>query len=210
MFVGKVTDVFNDRPSHGFADLGSRRFVFEVHESFGTALGATVEVLTDMSSCGAEFVRGQTYLVDAGTADDGTIVASACSYTQFASSASTEIEILRRMASGKPHRAIFGQLIESRKPGPTSRATDPDLWQPLRDVPVVISGGTRSYHATTDGDGRFAVWNLPKGRYRLELALPPPLKLEKYFRGFHQADANPDLIQLAECPARVTLVARGW
>jgi len=208
-FVGKVTDVF-EGPSGRFPDdPGSRRFVFKVEESFGAVLGPTVEVESGRSSCGVDFAPGGTYLVDGQRSDDGTVSTSACSFTQPARFATTEIEILRRMAAGKPSRAIFGVLVEFRKPGPKSRPTDPDLWQPLTNVHIAIAGGPRSYRTRTDNEGRFVIWNPLPGTYHLKPALPPPLKLWEHSRSFHYADADPEHIELAECSAQLNLVAQG-
>jgi len=55
-------------------------------------------------------------------------------------------------------------------------------------------------------DGRFAVWDLPPGVYRVRVDLKPPLRLWKYSPGF-QLHADPDRVELLHCPARVELIA---
>ena len=206
-FVGTVIDA---RDLEKSGDSG-RQFVFRVDEAFLGVDGPFVEVFSDKSSCGYDFAPGVPYLVDARKGTQGQrINVHVCSLTQPASEALEEIGILRRIGAGQPPLGIFGQLIEFRKPGPQSLPSDPDLRQPLQNVPVEISGGASTRRTNTDDSGRFAVWDLPPGVYRVRVDLQPPLTLWKYSPGFHYHTADPDRIVLGSCPARVSLTASSW
>jgi hypothetical protein len=170
-------------------------------------------VYSDMSSCGAGFAPGETYLVDAGEGENGTVWTGACTFSRLASHAPGEIRILRNIKARKPFVEIFGRLQEFRKPGPSSRSTDADLWQPLTGVAVVASSAVLKRRTTTDAGGHFSFMNLPPGVYRIAVALKPPLRLSSYppgFRGIHQRAEDPQRIELRDCPVRVDLEVMGW
>jgi hypothetical protein len=212
VFVGTVTDATDVTAGRG-ENPGKRKFVFEVQEAFAGVKGRRVEVFSSMSSCGTDFARGETYLVQAGEGDDGTVGTGACTFTRLARDAPQEIKILRKINAREPYVGIFGRLIEFRKPNPHSRPTDADLRQPLPGVAVVVSSAVLKRRTTTDAGGHFSFATLPPGVYRIDVALRPPLKLSTYppgFRGFHQRSENPERIELRDCPVRVALQAMGW
>jgi hypothetical protein len=181
----------------------ARKFVFRIQESFAGVNGAFVDVFSDKSSCGVDFVPGKSYLVDARKDGRGNITVTACSFTQPAAQAPEEIAILRRIAARQSLLGILGHLVEFH---PQPRLSDPEVMKPLPHVPMEILGGSPTRRMITDGDGRFAVWDLPPGVYRVRVDLKPPLRLWKYTPGF-QPDADPDRIELLHCPARVELIA---
>jgi hypothetical protein len=181
----------------------ARKFVFRIQEVFSGVNGAFVDVFSDNSSCGLDFVSGTSYLVDAEKDSQGNITVSLCSFTQPAAKAPEEIAILRRIAARQSPLGILGQLVEFR---PQSRLSDPEVLEPLSQVAVEILEGSTTRRTTTDGSGRFAVWDLPPGVYRVRVELKPPLRLWKYTPGF-QLHADPDRIDLLHCPARVELIA---
>ena len=155
-FVGTVSeaaDVLRDgRPD--------RKFVFRIQESFSGVNGTFVDVFSDKSSCGVDFVPGELYLVDAQKDARGDITVIVCSLTRPAAAAPEEIAILRRIAARQPLLGILGQLVEFR---PQPRLSDPEVLGPLPHVSVEILGGSTTRRILTDGDGRFAVWDLPPG-----------------------------------------------
>src|SRR5215208_7905857 len=72
VFVGTVTQATIVSPGDGQSP-GKRKFVFDVQEAFAGAKGPRLEVYSDMTSCGAGFAKGETYLVDAGEGENGTV-----------------------------------------------------------------------------------------------------------------------------------------
>jgi len=206
VFVGTLVEARDLEEAGG----SGRQFVFRVEERFSGVDGPFVEVFSDKSTCGWNFTPGVPYLVDARKGSQGRISVDICSLTQPASQAPEEIGILRRIVARQPILGIFGQLIEFRRPGPQSLPTDPDLRQPLQNVPVEISGGTATHRTSTDGSGRFAVWDLPPGVYRVSVDLPPPFRLWTSPPGFRRLGTDPDRIELLTCPARLSLTASSW
>ena len=198
-FVGTptaVADVLRD-------GWPARKFTLRIQESFSGVEGSFVDVFSDRSSCGVDFVFGKPYLVDALKDGRGNITVNLCSLTRPAARAPEEIAILRRVAARQSLLGILGQLVEFR---PQPRLLDPEVLQPFPDVSVEIFGGPTTRRAITDRDGRFAVWDLPRGVYRIRVDLKPPLRLWKYTPGF-QLHADPDRIELLDCPARLELIA---
>ena len=198
-FVGTVSgaaDVVRD----GQAE---RRFTFRIQESFSGVGGASADVFSDKSSCGVDFEAGRSYLVDARKDPRGNITVNLCSLTQPAARAPEEIAILRRIATRQPPLGILGQLVQFH---PQPRLSDPEVLEPLPKVSVEILGEATAHRVTTDVDGRFAVWDLPPGVYRIRVELQAPLRLWKYRSGF-QLHADPERIELLQCPARVELIA---
>jgi hypothetical protein len=118
----------------------ARKFVFRIQEAFSGVNGAFVDVFSDNSSCGLDFVPGKSYLVDAQKDAQGNITVSLCSFTQPAAEAPEEIAILRRIAAREPVLGILGQLVEFR---PQPRLSDPEVLQPLPYVSVEILGAPR-------------------------------------------------------------------
>ena len=115
-------------------------------------------MFSDTSSCGVDFVAGESYLVDAQKDGRGNITVTACSFTQPAAEAPEEIAILRRIAARQSLLGIFGQLVEFL---PQPRLSDPEVLEPLPHVSVEILGRATTRRVLTDGDGRFAVWDCP-------------------------------------------------
>ena len=198
-FVGTptaVADVLRD-------GWPARKFTFRIQESFSSVEGPFVDVFSDKSTCGVDFVVGKSYLVDALKDGRGTITVSLCSLTRSAARGVEEIAILRRIAARQPLLGILGRLVEFL---PRPRFLDPEVLQPLPDVALEILGGPTTRRMSTDSDGRFAVWDLPRGVYRVRVDLRSPFRLWKYTPGF-QLHADPDHIELVDCPARLELIA---
>jgi hypothetical protein len=86
-FVGTptaVADVLRD-------GWPARKFTFRIQESFSSVEGPFVDVFSDKSTCGVDFVVGKSYLVDALKDGRGTITVSLCSLTRSAARAVEEI-----------------------------------------------------------------------------------------------------------------------
>jgi len=92
----------------------------------------------------------------------------------YRASSGNSTKCVRRVAARHSLLGILGQLVELR---PKRRLLDPEVLQPLPDVSVEIFGGPTTRRAITDRDGRFAVWDLPRGVHRVRVDLKPPLRL---------------------------------
>ena len=208
VFTGTVIVVSED-PTADDGE-GLRRFQFAVSDAFAGVSGPRVEVSSEMSSCGVDFAPGVPYLVAATRSSDGTIHVDACSNSSPAAGALDEIEMLRALRSGTKPSRLFGRVVEFRKPGPDSRPTDPDLYQLLSNVPVIVAGGDLFRETRTDADGRFAFDDLPRGRYRVAVQVPAPKRVLDYSPGFHQTDSDPALASVEGCPVRVHFTVSEW
>ena len=120
--------------------MASRKFTLRIQESFSGVEGSFVDVFSDRSSCGVDFVFGKPYLVDALKDGRGNITVNLCSLTRPAARAPEEIAIQRRVAARQSLLGILGQLVELR---PKRRLLDPEVLQPRPDVSVESSAGPR-------------------------------------------------------------------
>jgi hypothetical protein len=100
-----VADVLRD----GWTE---RKFTFRIQESFSGVDGEIVDVFSDQSTCGVDFVSGKSYLVDALKDGRGTITVNLCSLTRPAARAPEQMAILRRIAARQSLLGALGQLVE--------------------------------------------------------------------------------------------------
>ena len=208
VFVGTVTSASEDRSALG--GEGLRRFQFAVSEAFAGVSNRHVEVRSDMTSCGVQFVEGHSYLVEGTRGGDGTVRVHACSYTSPLDDARDEIETLRALRSGEKILRLYGAVIEFREPGDDNLPTDPELYQRLQHVRVTAAGANIFREAFTDAEGRFVFNDLPPGRYRVAIYVEAPKRVLPYSPGFHQSDADPAAVLLQDCSARVHFTVSEW
>ena len=154
-------------------------YTFAVTEAFrggnGVAAGLAVKVGTSAygASCGASFKVGEEYLVYADMAD-GQYSTSLCSGNELAKDARAQLRFLRGtaqdvIAKGTPLPGfVFGFV--------TNRETDlRQFGEPSWPVEganvkaVHATGGGFAAETRTADDGGYEFFNLPPGRYRIEV-----------------------------------------
>lgn len=139
---------------------------FAVREAFRGVPATTVEVSTGNGGgdCGYPFRVGGEYLVYAVTdAPSGALTTSICQRTRPLSEAADDLEYLRAKDDPSHRFGIEGVInaVERDRRNNTGPAV------PLAGVTVVVEGGQGRTTAVTRPDGRFTVWGLVPGPYRL-------------------------------------------
>jgi hypothetical protein len=134
----------------------------------------TVEVRTGLGGgdCGVSFRVAETYLVYAGRLEDGGLSTNTCSRTAALEKAKDEIPLIESFLAGKRLTAILGTVI-------IHRDQNPDLPRSLRSfdrfaaegIEIELQGARQSFKTTVDWQGRFRVWNVPEGTYRIRPAV---------------------------------------
>jgi hypothetical protein len=175
VFVGKVQEI-DEREEAGTRGA-VRRVRFSVEENFrgaGVERGASLEVVTGFGGgdCGYGFERGERYLVYAQHRAGGdSLYAGICSRTARLADAADDLAYLRARDRAERVAGIEGQIDELRR-DPGSKSTYPV--GPMRGVTVIAerTGDGQRWESKTDGQGRFRIWGLTFGRYRVRAVLP--------------------------------------
>jgi hypothetical protein len=199
VFVGRVLGVTDFTAA---TDISGRTFTFArrhvrltVSESFSGVQSNEVTVDTGAGGgdCGYPFVVGESYLVYAYAASDGTLGAGICSRTRPVHDASTDLVYLRGLKDIAPALGqISGHVMLSAE-NPTNLRER----TPLPNGRVVAEGVGTQLSALTQADGSYTIAG-PPGQYHLRLELPENLYARPSFddrdlripdnRGCAQAD----------------------
>lgn len=143
---------------------------FRVDEAYlGPVRGPRFELHSYSSICTPEFIAGQQYLVVTYRRREGPAdwLVGACSPTTRANLARLEIEALRTWKQGRQPKPAIG--------GSITRITGPPHWyHPGESIRVRLTGPRYGAESVTDADGVFLFAGLPRGKYRVRVASPPP------------------------------------
>ena len=168
IFAGRVKTIsqISVRAAEGF-DYPARLVVFEVSHAYRGLEGKTVaEVMTGEGGgdCGYDFRENESYLVYAGPhARAGRLYTSICSRTRRFAEAADDFEYLERKDNPGHAAGIEGWISEE------SRDADnrTEVIGALKNARVVIRGMGGRWTVTTDEQGRFKLWGLKAGTYRV-------------------------------------------
>ena len=197
VFVGRVASVEEDKVE--IMRFGQKQTVrtgllahFEIEESLKGIKQKTVDVATGGGGgdCGYPFQAGKRYLVYAypnnGAEMESSIArtviggksgmaaqlsASICSRTRLVEFATNDIELLRAVNGGKPQTRIFG-WVEQRARQFGTYEYDINRVGPLANLKVRAENEIDSYETITGTDGRFAIFNVRPGKYKVSVQLP--------------------------------------
>lgn len=142
---------------------------FMVVESFVGSIPKTVTVRTGFGGgdCGFDFKVGKTYLVYAGSSQDGGLGTGICSRTREVGEGKEDIEILRELKVGgitKKSR-LFGNANWLSKSGDYGVSSSP-----LADARIVANDSHgRTVETRTDANGNYVFRGLRAGQYGLRL-----------------------------------------
>jgi len=129
----------------------------------------TVETGYGGGDCGYPFEIGQSYLVYAHRTPEGHLTTSICSRTRPAREATEDLAYLRSLADivpGAPAR-LTGHVVLNEYPvRPGSQL------KTVARIGVVARGGGRTFSASTDERGEFALTGLPLGTYDVVASAP--------------------------------------
>ena len=169
VFAGRVVKISTIRLKAPSGDEFEDRLVsFDVERSYRGWEAATAEVLAGWNSdCGYRFQEGVRYLVYAypDTAT-GKLYTGICQRTRPMSEASEDLEYLAKKDDPAHGAGIEGMIEELDS---KNRIAVVGF---LEGIPVLISGPSGRQTIVSQKDGKFRLWGLLPGRYRVAPVLP--------------------------------------
>ena len=169
VFTGEIVSVTDvDRTFEGQPTVVARgrRARVRVLESFRGTQSAEVDVFTGAGGgdCGFGFVQGARYLIYAYQEPNGRLSTGICSRTTLVSKATEDLEYLRGPARDP---AVFGRIFgRVEREVPVAGIDGPPDRSPYPAARITVTGGGRSYRATSGADGRYEV-RVPPGEYQV-------------------------------------------
>jgi len=167
VFVGRVVKISAIDLKTASGDHYEDRLVsFEVERSYRGLTTKTAEVLSGRNSdCGYRFQEGVRYLVYAyAHSPTAKLTTSICTRTRPLSEASEDLEYLERKDDPSQGAGIEGMIEEVDSKGQSVGS--------LEGIRVLVEGHAGRQTAATQKDGRFRLWGLLPGRYRVTPLLP--------------------------------------
>ena len=177
VFAGTVVEVGPATPVEGsggkvFTSAG-RATRFRVVEAFRGLAGDTVETFEEGTSCDYHFKPGGRYFVYGSRHPrDGKVRVHSCSATKDIERAAADLAFARGVARAEPTPSLVGYVTRETREGAASYRSR----RPLDGVEVSVEGGGRLFKATTNGEGTFHLYGLPRGRYTVRAKTPRELR----------------------------------
>ena len=167
VFVGRVVKISTiDLKTASGDDYKDRLVSFEVERTYRGLTSKTAEVLSEWNSdCAYRFQEGLRYLVYAYPhGSTGKLTTSICTRTRPISEASEDLEYLNKKDDPSHGAGIEGMVEEL-----DSKSQAVGSPQGIR---VLVEGAAGRQTIITQKDGRFRLWGLLPGRYRVTPSLP--------------------------------------
>ena len=167
VFVGLVTTISRmDVKTTSGDDYYDRLVSFAVERSYKGLTAKTADVLSVWNSdCGYRFQEGVRYLVYAyPRSSTGKLTTGICSRTRPLSEASEDLEYLNKKEKPSHGAGIEGMIEELDSKSQTLGS--------LEGIQVLVQGPAGNETIVTRKDGRFQLWGLLPGTYRVTPALP--------------------------------------
>jgi len=148
---------------------------FEVERNYRGLMTKTAEVQSGWNSdCGYRFQEGVRYLVYAyPDSSTGKLTTSICTRTRPIAEASEDLEYLSKK-DDPSHRAGIEGTIEELDP--KNRI---EVVGFMKGIAVLVDGPAGRQRVVSQKDGRFQLWGLPPGSYRVNPALPKSFLRDK-------------------------------
>ena len=167
VFIGRVIGISAiDLKTVSGDDYKDRLVSFEVERSYRGLTTKTAVVLSGWNSdCGYRFQEGVRYLVYAYPhSPTAKLTTSICTRTRPLSEASEDLEYLEKKDDPSQGAGIEGMVEELDSRGQSVGS--------LEGIRVLVEGHAGRQTAATQKDGRFRLWGLLPGRYRVTPLLP--------------------------------------
>jgi hypothetical protein len=175
IFSGKVVKTSSIPIKLPSGDTYHNRLVlFEIERPYRGLEGKTAaEVVTGSggADCGYDFRVGEKYLVYAFPHPaTGKLYSGICTRTRRLSEAGEDLEYLARKDDPARGAGIEGWIVEQSR-GQDNVTTE--SIGPLKGARIRISSKSGSWTVTTGNDGRFQLWGLQPGTYRVTPQFSP-------------------------------------
>jgi hypothetical protein len=168
VFSGKVTRISPIAIKTSSGDEYQNRLVtFDVKRAYRGLDGKTVtEIVTGSGGgdCGYDFQQGEQYLVYAFSHPaTGKLYAGICSRTRRLAEAGDDLDYFANKDDPAHGAGIEGWIDELSR-GPNNNT---EVIGPLKGARLRISSAAGRWTVTTGSDGRFRLWGLQPGTYRV-------------------------------------------
>lgn len=167
--VVKIATISEKGPS---GDSYEDRLVFlEVERSYRGSVGKTAEVVTGSASteCAYDFRQGEHYLVYAYPhPQSGKLYTGICQRTRPLSEAGDDLDYLNKKDDPSHGAGVEGTIEELTR----DSRFETRVVGFMAGINVLIQGKTGHWTTVSQKDGRFRLWGLQRGRYRITPALP--------------------------------------
>ncbi|MBS1858682.1 MAG: carboxypeptidase regulatory-like domain-containing protein [Acidobacteria bacterium] len=168
-----------------------------VEEAFkGVEPGQEIALRQPLNSCSPDYKVGDRVLFYLHPGDEkGTWVAPGCHRSRDAADAADDFLFLRALPGSLKATRISGEVeLYERSPSAGFRRQ-----RPLAGLRVRIAGDRSIKEAFTNADGVYEVYGMPGGRYKVDVEVPPRMKLDLAINSGRQNFAQkPGEIELRE------------
>ena len=172
VFAGRVAAITTISLKAPSGDSYEDRLVFlEVERSYRGSVGKTAEVVTGAggTDCGYDFRQGEDYLVYAYPhPQSGKLYTGICQRTRPISEAGDDLDYLSKKDDPSHGAGIEGTIEQLRR----DSRYETRVVGFMAEINVVIEGKSGRWTTVSQKDGRFRLWGLQPGRYRITAALP--------------------------------------
>jgi hypothetical protein len=172
VFAGRVVKIATISLKAPSGDPYEDRLIFlEVERSYRGSVGKTAEVVTgsDSSECGYDFRQGERYLVYAYPhPQSGKLYTGICQRTRPISEAGADLDYLSKKDDPSHGAGIEGTIEQLTR----DSRYETRVVGFMAGISVLIQGKSGRWTTVSQKDGRFRLWGLQPGRYRITPALP--------------------------------------
>ena len=172
VFAGRVVKIATISLKAPSGDPYEDRLIFfEVERSYRGSVGKTAEVVTGSggTDCGYDFRRGEHYLVYAYPhPQSGKFYTGICQRTRPISEAGDDLDYLSKKDDPSHGAGIEGTIEELTR----DSRYETRVVGFMEGISVLVRGKSGHWTTASQKDGRFRLWGLQPGRYRITAALP--------------------------------------
>jgi hypothetical protein len=171
VFTGRVVKIATISVKAPSGDLyEDRLIVLEVERSYRGSVSKNVEVVTGSggSDCGYDFRMGEHYLVYAYPhPQSGKLYTGICQRTRPISDAGDDLDYLSKNDDPSHGAGIEGTIEELKR----DSRYETRVVGFMAGISVLVQGKSGHWTTLSQNDGRFRLWGLQPGRYRITPAL---------------------------------------
>jgi hypothetical protein len=172
VFAGRVVKIATISLKAPSGDIYKDRLIlFEVKLSYRGSAGKAAEVVTGSggTDCGYDFREGEDYLVYAYPhPESGKLYTGICQRTRPISEAGDDLDYLSKKDEASHGAGIEGRIEELTR----DSRYETRVIGFMAGISILVQGKSGRWTTVSEKDGRFQLWGLQPGRYRITAVLP--------------------------------------